>query len=248
MIMVLIVTISAPAAAQKKFDISDLDFNISVDFFAKYIFRGMNRVNEPVLQPNLSVNYGGITGCAWGNMDMTDVNGHEFDFTEYNYFLEYSSNLSGIQVAGLEIIGFTIGAVHYDYPGSDTANTTEAYWGLDFDLPADPYLKAYHDLDEADGTYAVVGIGHEMDKITESELGDVGMNVGLSVGMGTSHYNEYYWGLHQEKMTDLKFSLALPIEKKGWILTPSLNYVHSSATTSRPPGCTIPTAIMFSSA
>ncbi|KPK76484.1 MAG: hypothetical protein AMJ79_06515 [Phycisphaerae bacterium SM23_30] len=81
----------------------------------------------------------------------------------------------------------------------------------------------YHDLQEADGTYARAGIGHSMGKITEAA---VGLNLGLSVGMGTSHYNDYYWGLHQSKMTDLNFTLSLPIERKGWIITPSLNYVR----------------------
>ena len=136
--------------------------------------------------------------------------------------------MSETHIAGLEIVGYTIGAVYYDYPGSHLPNTAELYWGLDFDLPADPYLKVYHDVDQADGTYAVLGVGHSMEKITGSRLADadVGLNVGLSVGAGTTHYNDYYWHTHQSKMTDLKFTLGLPIERNGWTLTPSFNYAR----------------------
>lgn len=204
-------------------------FDLSVDFFGKYVFRGMNLVDEPVLQPKVSANYKGLTGCVWGNMDLTDKNGNDFDITENDYFLEYTSDLSDIQIAGLEIVSYTVGAVHYDFTGFDLDDTTEVYWGLDFDLPLEPSVKVYHDVDEADGTYAVLRVGHTTEKITINNLGEkskVGVNIGLSLGMGTTHYNDNYWGTHKSKMTDLNLTFTLPFERKGWTITPSMNYVR----------------------
>ena len=96
-------------------------------------------------------------------------------------------------------------------------------------MPLEPSVKVYHDVDDADGTYAVWRIGHTSDKITIGDLGkktQVGMKVGLSLGMASSHYNDHYWGTHQSKMNDLIFALAFPFEREGWIVTPGVNYVR----------------------
>ena len=69
--------------------------------------------------------------------------------------------------------------------------TTELYWGLNFDLPLSPSITVYHDIDTIKGSYVSFGISHSIEKI--AELGSdspVGMEVAAGLGWGSSGYNE----------------------------------------------------------
>ena len=123
-------------------------------------------------------------------------------------------------------MGYSVGVIYYDFPGTTVKDTTELYWGLNFDLPLSPSITVYHDVDEAEGSYVSLAFGHSIERI--AELGPdipIGMEIGTSLGWGSGSYNKYYWGTEQSKLQDLMFSLAFPMEIAGWSLTPSLNYV-----------------------
>jgi len=195
--------------------------DVSADFFGKYVWRGQNLNDSTVFQPGIGVTYGGLTGSIWGNLDMTAENDNRYDFTEYDYAIDYSSS-----VPGIDGVDFSIGAIYYRFPSVKPSSTTEVYWGFSFDLPLSPSLTVYHDVDEADGTYVTAGIGHSFEKVFElsSEL-PVGMDVGASVGWGDSGYNDYYWGVDNSKMNDLTLSVSFPMEVAGWTVAPSVHYV-----------------------
>lgn len=198
-----------------------LDFTINADFYGKYIWRGQNLVDDLVLQTAISASYEGLTAAVWGNLDLTNVNRNSGDFSELDYSLDYSSSM-----AGLEGLGYSLGLIHYDFPGTDIKDTTEFYWGLSLDLPASPSLRFYHDLDEADGTYIVLAGQHCVDRI--AELGPempVGMEIGAGIGWGSGSYDKYYWGIEPSKLNDLTLSASFPLEVGAWTVTPSLNYV-----------------------
>ncbi len=218
----LIVGLSMLACgAGEAFADSGVDFEITADFFSKYIWRGQNISDDPVFQPGLSASYKGLTAAIWGNIELTGINGNSGDFSELDYYLDYSG-----KVPGIKGVGYSIGAAYYGFPGTATKDTTELYWGLNFDLPLSPSVMFYHDVDEAEGTYISFAAGHSIEKI--AELGPdipVGMEIGASLGWGSGSYNKYYWGTDQSKLNDLAFSVAFPMEVAGWTLAPSLNYV-----------------------
>ena len=196
-------------------------FDLSLDYFGKYIWRGQNLSDNSVFQPGFSIGYGNLTAGIWGNMDMTNINGNSGDFSELDYSLDYSGTFPGI-----EKVSYSVGVIYYDFPGTATQDTTEVYWGLSVDVPSNPSITVYHDLDEAEGSYVSLGFGHSIEKI--AELGPdmpVGMELGASLGWGSASYNSYYWGTTQSKMQDLAFSLAFPVEIAGWTVSPNLNYV-----------------------
>ena len=142
-------------------------------------------------------------------------------FSEMDYSLDYSSTFPGI-----EGVGYSVGFIYYDFPGTVTKDTTEVYWGLNFDLPLSPSITVYHDVDEAEGSYVSLAFGHSIEKI--AELGPdipVGMEIGASLGWGSGSYNKYYWGTEQSKLQDLTVSVSFPMEVAGWTLSPSLNYI-----------------------
>ena len=99
-----------------------LEFEVTTDFMGKYIWRGQNLSDDPVFQPGLSVSYGNLTAGIWGNMDLTNINGNSGDFSEMDYSLDYSSTFLGI-----EGVGYSVGVIYYDFPGTTTKDTTEVY-------------------------------------------------------------------------------------------------------------------------
>jgi len=197
-----------------------IDFEITADYFSKYIWRGQNLSDDPVFQPGLSAGYKGLTAAIWGNLETTSINNNSGEFTEWDYSLDYSGELPGIKG-----IGYSIGLINYHFP-SVVGDTTEFYWGLNFDLPLSPSITVYHDVDEAEGSYISLAFGHSLEKV--AELGPdlpVGMEIGASLGWGSGSYNKYYWGTDQSKLNDLAFSVSFPIEIAGWTVAPSLNYI-----------------------
>jgi hypothetical protein len=199
----------------------EASFIVSGDFYGKYIWRGQNLSDDPVFQPRVSANYKGLAASIWGNIDLTNINGNSGDFSELNYSLDYLA-----AVPGSEGLGYSIGVIYYDFPGTDLPDTREVYWGLSLDLPLSPSITVYHDVDEAEGSYISLGLAHSIEKVGElsSDL-PVGMEMGAGLGWGSGPYNKYYWGTDQSKMQDLFFSVSFRVEVTGWTVSPSLNYV-----------------------
>ncbi len=117
---------------------SGVDFEVTADFFSKYILRGQNLDDDPVFQSGISASYKGLTAAIWGNLETTNINGNSGDFSELDYSLDYSGVLPG-----MERIGYSVGVIYYDFPGTTTKDTTELYWGLNFDLPLSPSIMYF---------------------------------------------------------------------------------------------------------
>ncbi len=203
---------------------NELELELTFDYFGKYIWRGQNLSDDPVLQLGASLGWGGFTFGWWGNMDTSKINGKSGEFTEHDWSLDYSGDLPFA-----EGIGYSLGLINYYFPTADDAGeTTEVYFGLGFDLPLSPSVTVYYDVDEIKGTYASFGIGHSIEKIAELAPDmPIGMDIGASLGWGSASYNKGYWGstIDSDKLNDLAISLSFPVEIAGWTVTPSLNYV-----------------------
>ncbi|OHB57913.1 MAG: hypothetical protein A2173_06945 [Planctomycetes bacterium RBG_13_44_8b] len=201
-------------------------FNISADYYNKYIWRGQNIDDDPVFQPSISAAYSNLTASIWGNLELTNINDKSGDFSELDYTLDYSAALPVI-----EGVGYSVGVIYYDFPssaadGTIIPDTTEIYWGLNLDIALNPALAVYHDVDEAEGSYVSLSTGHNIEKIIEigPEM-PVGMKISASLGWGSSSYNKYYWGTNQSKLNDLAFSVSFPLKVAGWSVTSSISYI-----------------------
>ncbi len=216
---VLVTALVLTALSGLSFAEESIEFGVSADFYSKYIWRGQNLNEDYAFQPGASISYGGLTAAVWGSLDMTDISGNEGEFTEVDYSLDYSTD-----VPGIEGLGFSVGIINYHFP-SVVGDTTELYWGFSADLPLSPSITFYHDIDEVDGTYISLGIGHSIDRIAEltPEI-PIGLEIGASLGWGDSDYNAAYWGVDGSKLNDLTLSIAFPMEIAGWTFAPSINY------------------------
>ncbi|OHB49826.1 MAG: hypothetical protein A2Y10_09375 [Planctomycetes bacterium GWF2_41_51] len=220
--MVLYLFIASSAVLAESDD--KIGFTLTSDFYSKYVWRGQLLNDDFVFQPSISANYKGWTATAWGNVNMTDYGtaDNSGEFTEYDLVLDYSSKLSEES-----IIGYSIGVIHYHFPSLAATDTTELYWGFNFDLPLNPTFKVYHGLGNENGTYANFSIGHTYEKFASfTETCYCNFQWGASIGWANSTYNVDYWGVDDSRLNDLTFTLALPICFPGdWIVKPSVNYV-----------------------
>jgi hypothetical protein len=195
----------------------NISVGTSADILSKYVWRGQNLVDDWVLQPGASVGYKDLTASFWGNLDLTDENGYKGQFSEVDLTLDYSG-----QVPVTDILSYSVGVIYYDFPASGGADTWEIYWGLGLDVPASPSVTVYHDVDEVNGTYLSLGVGHSIKNLTELGLG---IDLGASIGWGSASYNKSYWGPDKSELNDLVLSAAFPFEVAGFAVTPSVNYI-----------------------
>ena len=192
----------------------ELSFEVTTDFFSKYVWRGQNVTDDWAFQPGISATYGGLTGGFWGSLDMTDENGESGEFIEYDWYADYSGQLN-------DTIGYSIGGIYYYFPGGEA--TTELYAGLSFDVVASPSVTVYYDVDEVEGAYVAFGVGHSFEDLAGLPFG---IDLSANLGWGDSSYNEAYWGTDGGELNDLTLSAAFPFEVGPVTVTPSVHYVN----------------------
>jgi uncharacterized protein (TIGR02001 family) len=197
---------------------SGIGIDVTTDFYSKYVWRGQNLTDDWVMQPGVSTSFGGFTLGIWGNVDMTDENGEEWEFTEIDYSIDYSGSLT-------DVVGYSVGYIYYEFP-SVGGDTYEFYGGLSADVALSPSVTWYYDADEVEGSYVSFAIGHSFEEIAKlSEDTPIGMDIGLNVGWADSDYNVAYWGVDDSGFNDLTLSIGFPMEIGGWSVSPSVNYV-----------------------
>ncbi|MBM4029077.1 MAG: hypothetical protein FJ280_27325 [Planctomycetes bacterium] len=154
---------------------------VTADVFSKYVWRGQNIVDDWVLQPGASVGYKGFTGSVWGNMDLAGevVGGGRFN--EIDLALDYSNTLPGV-----DVLSYSLGVVHYMFPNTGAAATSEVYAGLSLEVPLSPAVRWYYDFDEIEGSYLQFSLGHTIEKIWAwRDDFYCGVQLGASLGYGT---------------------------------------------------------------
>lgn len=198
--------------------VSMFDYELTLDYYSHYVWRGQ-LLNESSFQPGFSAAYGGVTAAFWGQYDLTDDTGHQWQFTEVDWSVDYTTAIPGVEWASV-----SVGMIYYNFATTAAADTTELYWGFSFDSPLSPYVTVYHDLDEIQGMYVNTGVSHAWDEVFTLGQIPVGLELGASLGWADGDYNNGYWGVADDGLNDFTLSLAMPMEWGQWSVTPSLNW------------------------
>lgn len=195
-------------------------FGATADFFSKYIWRGQNVVDDWVVQPGAFASYKGFTASIWGNVDATGETVDDWEFSEIDYAFDYSNS-----VPGVDILGYSLGVIYYDFPNTDFDATGEAYGVLTLDVPLSPAARWFYDFDEADGSYVQFSLGHTVEKVARwSEDGHCDLELGASLGYGTGGYDNFYFGVDDPALNDVTLSAGLPICMGPWTIKPLVAY------------------------
>jgi len=146
-----------------------VDIEAELPFYTKYVWRGMNLVDDTVLQPSLEAGLFGFELAVWGNMYLTDIAGESGQFSEFDYTIGYELELALFEIEA--------GFLFYSYPKHPLEDTTEFYLGAEVNVLLSPSLTVYQDIDRHKGAYWAASIGHGFG------LGET-MNLDLTAGLG----------------------------------------------------------------
>jgi hypothetical protein len=200
-------------------------FGISADYYSKYIWRGQVLSNKNVFQPAISVGAYGFTGSIWGNMNLSNsdkiVPDNAGEFSEFDWTLDYTNTLPGV-----DWVNFSVGTIYYRFPNQPFKPTDEIYSGLSLTkVPLTPSFKVYRDIDQADGTYFQLAVGHLFEKVyVVNEQCYCGLQLGASVAWANKAYDKFYFGANSGRFNDLTLNLGLPFCVGSWTIKPSINY------------------------
>lgn len=166
----------------------------------KYVWRGAVFNTEPVLWPDLWINWSGITFCTWGSLDLTDTKQKQFQITDLSFYLDYTRAIGPVTP--------TIGFVLYTYPGSAYGSafptTGEVYLKINGNLNyVQGLLTLNYDIKEAKGLYISPSISKGF------SLGPLGANLALALGLADGKHNAYYYGLDKFCLTDFGATLKI---------------------------------------
>ncbi len=220
MLCLALITMAVPALAMGPVDVSaDLALN------SKYVWRGMTATDDIVLQPGFSANLLGFGVGFWGNMDLSDYNGNEWEFNEMDYILTYEM--------ALPMISLSAGLIYYDFPNSDADGTTELYLSAASSVLLSPSLTVYQDIDNIKGAYWEASVSHGMPLFPMANLDFKG-----TLGLGSKGYLAGYFGVIPSidnpleianftgaSMSDFTFSVRMPYHAMPFItITPAVTY------------------------
>lgn len=205
---------AAPAgAAEQKWEVeAELASN------SKYVWRGMNLVDDWVIQPSLTISRGGFSANLWANYEPTDETGHQKKITEVDLSAQYTFDIGGFSIP--------LGLIHYLFPNTSAPATTEVFAGVSYEWLVTPSLTIYHDLDQAHGQYLALGLDYAYQLPLGLKQASLGLELGAGVGYASSDYNQFYFGVDRAAWSDWYLGLSLPVGllDHKFTLTPRLTY------------------------
>jgi uncharacterized protein (TIGR02001 family) len=195
---------------------------LDVPVLSSYVWRGQTLSDRPVIQPSLTASKNGFALNTWANYNLDGA--YQADFSEIDLTASYSKSV------GPAALG--VGIVQYAFPNQTLAvddgedvgypSTAEVYVSAGLpDVPLAPVATVYYDVDEIDGFYGMLAIGHSF------ELTDkVSLAASASLGAGDGDYNAGYFGVDEAALNDVTVGVALPIAVlENLTVKPALSYV-----------------------
>ena len=191
---------------------------------SKYVWRGINLVDDYVYQPSIATTYKWISICVWGSMETTNENhypGHgdtAGDFTEIDYTLTIANSWKKLN--------YSLGGITYTFPNTGFDPTTEIFGSLGLDALLAPTVTAYYDADLTHGTYGTFAVSHKFENLLKLPGNAVlSATLGAQVGFASNDHNRFYYGCDKTAFTDALFTAGLPLAiGRYFTITPAAYY------------------------
>ena len=214
------------------------EVSLSTAFMTKYIWRGWNLGDEPVMQTDASISWRGLTFDFWTNYslnsDKEKDDGRYQEFTEADYTFDYTFNFGEMsEKLGmdspdlLDPLSVSGGYIYYTFPNVDWKDkffdTHEVYLGCSYDVLLQPTFTWYWDVGRGkgdsdgggDGSYFLFGISHTF------EFAESG--IAATLGMTTGYIDQQWTS--ERGWADMVFSGDVSIPFLNYFtVTPSVAY------------------------
>lgn len=105
-ILLITVLVAGMTAGATAFD--EISINSGVDFYNRYVWRGLDIANTPSIQPTLSIAYSGFEFGAWGAYTLSN---EASESDEIDFWIGYTLELENG-------VAFTLLATDYYYPNA----------------------------------------------------------------------------------------------------------------------------------
>ena len=181
--LALVSGLSVPGTASAEGEAS-----ASLGVYSNYVWRGQTLSEEAVAQPTVGISYKGFGVNLWSNYDSDSEQLNETDFT-----LNYAGSSGKL--------GYDAGYIYYGLDGIE--DTQELYLSLSYDVLLSPSATFYYDVDEGDGGFLVLAIGHSF-PVTETISIDLGADLTANFDnaiMGAGEDGEVFTGLYNADLT-----------------------------------------------
>lgn len=203
-----VITFGVNAVAEEESPVSASgDFGV----FSQYVWRGYSLSDDSiVIQPSVSVSYGGFGFNLWGNLDTDSADQSDFNETDMTLSYDWS----------FDVVSMGVGYIYYGLAGEDSQ---EIYYSIGLDTILAPSLTIYRDFDAFDGWYISLGIGHSF-----SFTDDIALDLSAAIGyydLDDSDYSELHDG-------SISASMTFPVNDYLSV-TPSLAYTFGLSSDSK---------------
>lgn len=204
-LLIAAVTVAGAASA------ATVDADIGI--YSKYIWRGMQLDENPVVQGGVTVSHdAGFYANVWGNYSLEDDYIGVEGLNEVDYTVGYGGSLGAVD--------YDLGYIYYSFPNTGWDSTSEIYAGLALNnMVITPSLYVYYDVDEANGFYAVADLNYSTN-VTE----ELSVEVGASMAWASSNFNNFYYGDDSSMLSDASVYAGL-----GFAVTESVSLSASVA-------------------
>lgn len=200
--------------------------HLSLAYSSKYVWRGLDLVDGPVIQPECALSKWGFNLEAWGNMNAGSVHNRPGKFSEVDLIFNYADSLTfqnyayspDFQEIGID---YSLGTCGYFYPTGLSPHTWELYFAVRLDTSFAPAIAFYYDVDKVKGWYISYEFRQTWERLfCPCQDFEGGIGIAASAGWGSSAYNDFYYAYDEASFLDILFTLSLPAKFKGWEITP----------------------------
>lgn len=184
----------------------EVSFGASTTIASAFVWRGFVLSAEPAIQPSAWVKVGPLTVTSWSDIDGRSRTG--MSFREHDLTIDYSRRIGRATLS--------VGWTNYALAGNPDSN--ELYAALGFGGYFSPKVQVFHDFDEGNGTYAVLGISHTFG------VGSTKATITPTLSVG---YNHHHWTDRigfSDINAGLGMSVPTPIRRVS--LQPFINYSY----------------------
>jgi hypothetical protein len=148
--------------------------------YSRYVWRGIQFDDKPVLQTDLWMEVHGISAVFWGNMSLTDESDEfEGQFNEWDVYISFPVKSVEYLTLGGEID-------YLSFPsssGAQGASTAEVSAWISGNILTSPKLQVFWDVWQYHGLYANLSLSHGI------EFGPGLLNMCGGIGWGNDEHN-----------------------------------------------------------
>jgi len=205
------------AAALPEEESEGVEAGGALSFRTQYVSRGTVISGEPVLQPEIWLEYKGFTLDVWNNVDAADCNCATWRLIETDWAISYALSFHRVEMSA--------GYVYYTFPNLRAADTQEVYLSACFDAFLSPSLTTWYDFDEVCGTYTNASLTYSI-PLGNGEKPAATVDLSAAVGWGDSSFIGGYFAEVGPALVDLTLSCEVLIRVSEKVsVTPNVAYM-----------------------